>query len=186
MNNKTELDKIIALIFGFLTLIFIIIAFTNNSFFEWVFERHQNQLSWYIRPLFLIPFCFYAYKRSWAGIFGTIFFLLTSMFWFPKPEVVSEEVKQFLIMEKEYLTGNWNLTKGLISLLVPASLAILSAAFWKRNLWLGLSVLVFIAVAKMSWSVVFGGESGKSIFIPAVIGLIICVGLIYLGFKKFE
>ncbi|MBU5484194.1 hypothetical protein KQI86_07615 [Clostridium sp. MSJ-11] len=179
-------DKMLALIFAVLTLLFLVLAFTNKSFFDWAYERHQNQLSWYLRPLFLIPFCYFAYKRSWAGIFGTIFLLLTSMFWFPRPEVVSEQVKQFLEMEKEYLSGVWGSAKILMSLLIPVSFIALGVAFWKRSLWFGLSVVVFMAVAKMIWSVAFGGEAGKSIFIPAIIGLVICIGLIYLGFRKLE
>lgn len=175
-----------AIIFGVLTVLFLILGLTNRSFFNWAYERHQNQLSWYLRPLFLIPFCYFAYKRSWAGITGTMFLLLTSMFWFPKPAAVSEQVKQFLEMEKEYLSGNWGTTKILTSLLVPFSLVTLAMAFWKRNLWLGLSVLIFIAVAKMGWSAVVGGEAGKTILVPAVIGLIICVGLIAFGFRKLE
>ncbi|OEH86552.1 hypothetical protein BHU72_13160 [Desulfuribacillus stibiiarsenatis] len=179
-------DKLLALTFTVLTLLFFVLAFTNKSFFDWAYERHQNQLSWYLRPLFLVPFCYFAYKRSWAGIFGTVFFLLTSMFWFPKPEVVSDQAKQFLEMEMEYLSGDWGGAKILMSLLVPVSFTALGIAFWKRSLWFGLSVVVFMAVAKMIWSVAFGGEAGKSIFIPAIIGLVICVGLIYLGFRKLE
>ncbi|MDA8227844.1 MAG: hypothetical protein M0T74_09160 [Desulfitobacterium hafniense] len=89
-------------------------------------------------------------------------------------------------MEKEWLSGDWDLAKILMSLLVPASFIALGAAFWKPSLWFGLSVVVFMAVAKMVWSVVFGGEAGKSIFTPAIIGLVICVGLIFLGFRKLE
>ncbi len=187
MKNKLRhYDKIIALTFGILTLLFLILAFTNKDFFNWAYKRHQNQISWYLRPLFLIPFCYSAYKRSWAGILGTMFLLLTSMFWFPKPDIVSEQVKQFLEMEKEYLSGDWGMGKILMSSLVPISLTALALAFWKRSLWFGLSVVIFIAVAKMTWSIMFGGEAGKSIFAPAIIGLIICVLLIYLGFRKME
>lgn len=179
-------EKVLALAFGVLTLLFLVLLFTNKDFFNWAYERHQNQLSWYIRPLFLMPFCYFAYKRNWAGILGTIFFLLTSMFWFPKPDIVSEQVKQFLQMEKQWLSGDWEFTKALMTSLIPISLIALGASFWKRNLWFGLSVIVFIAIAKMFWSVSFGGESGKSIFVPAIIGLIVCIGLIYFGFRKLE
>lgn len=185
-NKKTRYDKLIASLFALGTLIFILIAFTNNSFFNWAYERHQNQLSWYIRPLFLIPFCYSAYKRSWTGISVTVFLMLTSMFWFPKPDAVSSQVKDFLQMEMDYLLGDWSLSKILITLLVPVSLTTLAVAFWKRNLYFGISVMIFIAVAKMAWSVAFGGDAGKSIFIPAVVGLIICIVLIYFGFKKIE
>jgi len=98
------------------------------------------------------------------------------MFWFSKPNDVSEQVKQFLEMDKEYLSGDLGFTKILMSFLVPISLTALAVAFWKRSLWFGLSVLVFIAVAKIAWSVGFGGEAGKSIIAPAIIGLVICVG----------
>ncbi|MCM1565214.1 MAG: hypothetical protein NC238_04475 [Dehalobacter sp.] len=179
-------DKPLAIAFGVLTILFIILASTNESFFNWVFARHQNQLSWFIRPLFLIPFCFFAYKRSWCGIFGTVFLLLTSMFWFPTPSVVNDQVKTFLQIEKEYLTVDWGTAKILISLLIPVSLTALGMAFWKRSLWLGISVLVFIAIAKMFWSVGFGGTSGSSVIAPAIIGLVICIVLIYIGFKKLE
>lgn len=179
-------DKLFALVFGALTILLIVLAFTNRAFFDWAYERHQNQLSWYIRPLFLIPFCYFAYRRSWTGIMGTLFVLLTSMFWFPKPAVVNEQVKQFLEMEKEYLSGGWGMTKILISLLVPISLTVLAAAFWKRNLWFGLSVMALIAVAKMIWSIAYGGEAGRSVLLPAVVGLVVCTGLIYLGYKRLH
>lgn len=54
--NLRKYDKPIALIFGFLTLL-LILALTNHEFLSWAFARHQNLLSWYIRPIFLIPFC---------------------------------------------------------------------------------------------------------------------------------
>jgi len=185
-RNIEHYDKVLAWVFGLLILFFLILAFTNEAFFNWAYDRHQNQISWYIRPLFLIPYCYFAYKRSWAGLLGTMFALLTSMFWFPKPEFVSDKVQQFLEMEKEYLTGDWNIGKILLSSLVPVSLTALAVAFWKRSIWIGVSVLIFIAVAKMTWSVVFGGEAGKSIFIPAILGLIICIAFIYIGYKKLR
>jgi len=37
------------------------------DFVGWAWERHHNPLSWWIRPLFLIPFAFFAYRRSWVG-----------------------------------------------------------------------------------------------------------------------
>lgn len=178
-------DKIIAIIFAIFTLTFIL-AMTNNDFFSWAWARHHNILSWYIRPLFLIPFCYFAYRRTWAGISLTIFLLASSMFWFPEPEMVSEQVNQFLQVEIDYLTAPWGIGKILMTMIVPISLIALGAAFWKRNLLFGISVIVFIALAKIFWSVVFGGESGMSILAPAIIGLIICVVLIYLGFKRSE
>lgn len=183
-TKSVRTDKIVALIFFVLTVLFIVLMAINKNFFDWAFLRHQNQLSWYIRPLWLIPFCYFSYKRSLAGIFGTIFLLLTSMFWFPQPAVVGEQIRNFLIMEREYLMGYWGTGKILITMLIPISLTALAFAFWKRSLWFGISVIIFIAIAKMLWSVIFGGESGTSIIVPAVAGLAVCIVFIYLGYKK--
>ncbi len=181
VDSKKKKDLIAASLVTVFILLFLCLAFLSDSFFDWAYARHQNQLSWYIRPLFILPFCFFSYRKSLTGIAGTVFLMLTSMFWFPKPEIVNDSVKQFLDMEKEWLTGDWNTAKTAMTLIVPASLIILSFAFWKRNLWFGLSVVVFIAVAKMVWSVAFGGDSGKTIFIPAITGLIICCAFILIG-----
>lgn len=179
-------DKKIALIFLLLTLLFLVFSMTNQSFFNWVFERHHNQWSWYIRPVFLIPFCYFAYKRSWTGISITLFCLFTSMFWFNKPEVVSENVKTFLQFEKDWLYGEWNIQKIMLITTVPVSFIALGLAFWKRSLLMGLGVVVLMATGKIVWSIQNAGESGKSILIPAVLGLLICCGFIYYGFKKLE
>lgn len=172
-------DKKVAILFACFTLLFLIFTFTSREFLDWAFARHQNQLSWYIRPLFLIPFCFFAYKKSWAGISITIFCIFTSMFWFPEPQSISEQVKQFLQYEVAYLTGKWNAAKIMLTLLVPISLIILAMGFWWKNLWIGLSVMILIAIGKIMWSILSVGESGKSIIIPAMTGLLICVVLIY-------
>lgn len=185
MKNQ-RIDKIIGAIFLLLTIAFIVISMTNRTFFDWVFERHHNQWSWYLRPLFLLPFCFFAYKRSFMGMMISLFALFTSMFWFPKPEIVSDQVIQFLSFEKEYLYGEWNLSKILLSLSIPISLFSLGMAFWKRSLFIGIGVVILIATGKIIWSIQNAGESGKSILIPAIIGLIICCGVMFYGFKKLE
>ncbi|MFC2620824.1 MAG: hypothetical protein ACFNYZ_06325 [Pauljensenia sp.] len=155
---------------------FIAAAFTVPSFWDWLWQRHQNQLSWYIRPLFLIPLCWFAYKRSSAGIMATVLLLLTSMGWFPPPRQVSPRVQQFLQFEQQYLQGDWTLGKVLLTVMVPLSLAALAAALWRRNLWLGLAVMALIAIAKSLWSVAFAGEAGASVIVPAALGLLLCGG----------
>ncbi len=185
MNKKT-LEYSIAMTFAFLSIGFIVAAAAMPGFFEWIFQRHHNQLSWYIRPLFLIPFCFFAYKKNLAGISITIFALLTSMFWFRIPEAPSETVKQFLAMEMEYLTGSWGITKIIFTALIPATMTVLAAAIWKRNIKTGLIVVIFMAGAKVLWSLMEGGDSGLSVIVPAVIGLVICTAAIYKGFHFFQ
>ena len=185
MKNRNT-DIIVGGLFLSLTIIFIMISMTNKPFFDWVFERHHNQWSWYLRPLFLLPFCYFAYIKNFTGMMMSIFAVFTSMFWFPKPEVVSENVIEFLKFEKDYLYGEWNLSKKLLTLTIPFSFLALGLAFWKRNLVMGIGVVVLIATGKMVWSIQNAGESGKSILIPAILGLLICCVLIYYGFKKLE
>ena len=181
-NKINNIDKLGSLIFILLTILFICLLFFNKSFLNWTFERHHNILSWYIRPLFLIPFCYFSYKRKLMGIFMTIFFLLTSMFWFPKPTNVSTQINEFLNLEQKFLLNSPFYTKLIGIFIVFISLWGLSKALWKRNLKLGIAVLVLIAISKMFGSVIFAGEVGKSIFIPAIIGLVVCILGIYILF----
>jgi hypothetical protein len=66
------------------------------DFGTWAYDRHGNILSWYIRPLFLLPLAFFAYRRSGWGIAGTLVALATSMFWFPAPAVPDPRVEELL------------------------------------------------------------------------------------------
>ncbi len=186
MKPKNQ-NKIVALSFFTLTLLFIVVSMTNQDFFNWVFERHHNQWSWYLRPIFLIPFCYFAYKHNWAGISITIFLLFTSMFWFSKPEFVNMNVTTFLQFEKEWLYGEWDLKKTMLVFTIPISFFFLGLSFWNRNFLSGLVVVVLIAFGKIIWSLHNAGESGKSILFPAVSGLILYIILLFFGFKrKFE
>jgi hypothetical protein len=73
---------------------------TFDEFVAWAWARHHNELSWYIRPLFLLPFCYFAYKRSLWGITLTVVALATSMFWFPAPGRVDPGAAEFLAVER--------------------------------------------------------------------------------------
>jgi len=179
-------DKYIAALFAFLMIGFLILAAISEPFFNWAYERHQNQLSWYIRPLFLIPFCYFAYKHSLAGISITVFCLFTSMFWFSAPATVSEDVKMFLQFEKDWLMKDWDISKVLLVLTIPLSFILLSTAFWKRSLWLGLAVIILMATGKVLWSISNAGEAGMSIIVPAVTGLLICLVFIYCGHMRLH
>ena len=119
-----------------------------EEFLSWAWARHHNPLSWYIRPLFLLPFCYFTYKQSTWGIVLTLFALVTSMVWFPAPERPGARALEFLAMEKDYLTGHWTRTKVLLGLLVPVSLAALALAFWKRSLRYELAVLDSIVLTR--------------------------------------
>ena len=179
-------DHLIAFIFLILTLGFIFLCAINDSFFNRVFERHQNQWSWYIRPLFLIPFCYAALKKSLSGISITVFALFTSMAWFNQPADVSPIVKEFLAFEMQWLKSEWTTGKILLTLSVPFTFFCLAVACWKRNLWFGVGTLIMMATGKIVWSISEAGESGRSIIIPAVIGLAVCIVFAIIGFRKMK
>jgi hypothetical protein len=145
-----------------------------EAFLSWAWARHHNVLSRYIRPLFLLPFCYFARRRSVKDIVLTLLALATSMFWFPEPEQPDPEVLEFLAVEKDYLTGDWTLAMVLMALLVPASLAVLALAFWKRSLFYGLAVINAMVLTKIAWSVYYGGDSGRALLPSAPLGVAIC------------
>jgi len=183
--NK-QVDFIIGMLFAVATLIFIVLFLTNDMFFNWTFERHHNILSWYIRPLFIIPMVIFALKKSYTGIFASIFALFTSMFWFPAPTTKNPQVIEFLAFEMDYLKGAWTTPKIVISLAVPLFFIILLIAAWKRNWkWL-LGVIIGAAVLKFTWSIVFSGEAGMSVLKPALFGLVVCIGGLSYFFKKHK
>lgn len=157
-----------------------------DGFFAWAWLRHHNTLSWYIRPFFLVPFCFFSYRRSWKGIATTLVALATSMFWFPAPENPNPQVLAFLAAEEEFLTSPWTLSKWMQTLLVPLSLTLLGLAFWKRSLWYGLGIINLIAVAKLVWSILYGSTSGWAVLPPMLIGLIVCNAAIIFGVRWIE
>ena len=159
----------------------MVVAVTGNAgeFVAWAWERHHNVLSWYIRPLFVLPFAYCAYKRSLSGMTLTLLALATSMFWFPTPGEASPAVKEMLAAEREYLTANWTLWKVLMALVVPASFVALGLAFWRRSLAYGLVVINAAILVKIIWTFVFGTEAGAmSHLSAALLGLAVCDALI--------
>jgi len=154
-----------------------------NDFFTWAWARHHNVLSWYIRPMFILPFIFFAYKRSWKGMVVTVIALATSMFWFPSPATVDPAVAQFLEAEREFILGPFTAQKAFLWFMVPAFFFLLALAFWKRSWWWGVAVINIAALGKVAWSVFEGGQSGWVVLIPAVIGMLVCDAAVYFGVK---
>lgn len=56
-----------------------------EGFADWAWARHHNVLSWYVRPLFLLPLAWSSHRRSPVGIATTLVGLATSTFWFRPP-----------------------------------------------------------------------------------------------------
>jgi hypothetical protein len=160
---------------------------STGEFVAWAWSRHHNVLSWYVRPLFISPFCFFAYRRSLFGIVLTIIALATSMFWFPVPENKSPAVNEMLASEREYLTTDWTLWKVSIALLVPLTFAALGLAFWRRSLLWGLAVVNAAILFKIAWTFLFSTEAGAMSHLPAaMLGLVVCDALILYVMRKMR
>ncbi len=159
---------------------------TLHAFVAWAWERHHNPLSWYIRPLFLLPFCCFAYKRSVLGMLLTMVALATSMFWFPKPAVVDPQVAAFLDMERQYLAGGWTLAKVGVAGLVPLLFLVLAWAFWQRSWTAGFLIINLAALGKVFWSFYFGQESAWPLVPPAVLGLVLCNTVLIYAYRRIH
>lgn len=146
-----------------------------TEFIEWAWARHHNILSWYIRPLFLLPFCYFAYKRNIWGIIFTLIALMSSIFWFPAPENPSPAVVEMLSAERDYLLGEWGFWKILISLYTPFTFTLLALAFWKRSFAYGLAVINAMFLFKIIWTFVVSEFDGAFAHLVSVsIGMIVC------------
>lgn len=152
-----------------------------HQFWEWAWLRHHNVLSWYIRPLFLIPYVWFGYRRSPWGLCLTVVALATSMFWFPAPPRVDPRVEQFLAAELAYVVAPWTIAKVLLTLTVPVFFATLAFAFWRRSWRWGVAVLTVGAGGKVMWSVMEAGSSGWAVAVPALVGLAACTAAVLLG-----
>jgi hypothetical protein len=148
---------------------------------SWAWGRHHNILSWYIRPLFLLPYCFFAWRRSWVGTIGTVVALMSSMAWFPAPAVPDPAVVDMLRVEQEYLLGAWTVGKVATALLIPLVFVGIGAALWRRSLGWALVVINAAVLFKVAWTFAFDGEGdGALAHLPtALIGLaVVDAGLI--------
>ena len=152
-----------------------------NDLLSWIWARHHNELSWYVRPLFLLPFCFFAYRRSLLGILVTLLVFPTSLFWFPAPENPSPRVEGYLAWERQFLTEGSVAARVALVLLIVGFFVALAAAFWKRSWLWGLAVLNAGTLLKVIWSVAFGGAAGWASLAPSLFTLAVTDAAILLA-----
>ena len=138
---------------------------------DWAFQRHLNPLSWYIRPLFLLCLCYFAYLRNWKGIILTFLVMTSSMVWFPAPHVINPQMQEVLEFEKQMLGSPVSaiLTLGLMFGL----LAIILYAFWRRSLMTALIILNGLILGKLLLAVIFTGEAGLGTLPVTFFGLLL-------------
>ncbi len=187
--ERTEIfDKIILCSIGFILLYSFVILFqayfNGADIAEWIWERHQNQFSWYSRPLFIVPACYYAYRHKLWHVLGFNLLLATSLFWFSAPEQIPASVSGYLEWEKQLFFSNESLVPLiLLSSVVLLFLLGLFYAFWQRNPWYGLLLINIGTVMKIIVSVVLGKEAGLAAIIPSLSSIAIINFVAFLIWK---
>lgn len=156
---------------------------TLVDFLNWAWARHHNPLSWYIRPLFVLPFCYFAYKRSILGAVLTVAAVGSSMFWFPAPAVVDQRVTAFLAIERQYVTAPLTLGKSAMTALVPLWFIALAWSFWRGSWVAGFAVISAGTLLKIIWSFYFAGASAWAIVPPVALGFVVCASVLWYTFR---
>ena len=151
---------------------------------DWAFERHLNPISWYIRPIFLIAFCFFSYKRSWKGVIITILIMMSSMVWFPAPEKIDSQMQAVLEYEKQILSNPFSAIIAISTMIITMTL--IGFAFWKRSLLFGIIVLNLALVGKLISSITLVGKEGWGPLYVIIFGLLLVngIGILLYYFKK--
>ncbi len=178
MNHSMRFDKwvtwLVTAVLLYSAALLISAYCDGKGLAAWVWDRHQNQFSWYSRPLFLIPVCYYAYRRNLGLILGFMIMLFCSLFWFEAPAEVPSHVSAYLDWEKQLFFSNESLIP-LFTLVVVVCvfLILLFTAFWQRNPVLGLILINAGTVAKVVVSVALAKETGAASIVPSLSSLIV-------------
>jgi hypothetical protein len=154
--------------FTLLSIVLWVMLMINVDFANWYFSRHANVLSWAIRPLFMVGFCYFALKRNATLAAAMIFLTLLSSVFFPAPEAANPMVEQFLAKEKEWILGPLSVMKITEFGALVGGIFLLGYAFWKRSLKWGITLLLLVVFLKILWGVIYGGESGITIVYAAL------------------
>lgn len=178
MTHIQKIDNLVAcLIAAILVYSAVILGaayLAGTDLGTWVWDRHQNQFSWYSRPLFIIPAAYYAYRRKLAHVAGFMLLLKASLFWFAAPTTVPPEISEYLAWEEKLFFSNDD-KRPLIALIIAVAifLFLLFYAFWKRNVWYGLAVINLGTLLKVAVSIGFGEDAGMAAVLPSLSSLLV-------------
>ena len=153
------------------------------EFLNWAWARHANPLGWYIRPLFILPFCYFAYKKSVWGMILTVLAVTSSMFWFPTPATPAPRAAAFLAAERQYVAGPRTVGKLALTALVPLWFVALALAFRRRS-WLGGAIVIGAGtLLKVAWSFRIAGDSAWAIVPPVAAGTTVCAVALLFAYR---
>jgi len=157
-----------------------------DTLLDWAWARHANALSWYIRPLFILPFCYFAYKKSVWGITLTVVAVTTSMFWFPAPATPDPRGVALLAVEREYVGGPLTFSQIVLTGLIPVWFVLLAWAVQKRSWLAAMTVIVVGTLLKVGWLFRVAGSNAWVIVPPVAFGTVLCAGVLLFAHSRFK
>lgn len=189
LTTLEKMDRVVLCVIGAILVYsaaVLLSAYTSGAHLgEWIWGRHQNQFSWYSRPLFIIPATYYAYRRKLLYVIGFMALLASSLFWFPQPSTVSPTVQGYLDWEQRVFFANANkLPLVALTMAVAAFLFLLFFAFWQLNMWYGLGVINIGTLLKIIVSLVYGQDAGMAAIAPSLSSLAVINGLAWVLLRR--
>ena len=155
-----------------------------GDFLNWAWARHLNPLSWYVRPLFILPFCYFAYKKHVWGMALTVVAVISSMFWFPVPDSPDPRAVALLAVERQYVGGPWTLGRIVLTTLVPMWFIALAWTVRRRS-WLGVATVIASGtLLKVGWLFHEAGSSAWAIVPPVTLGTALCAGVLMIAHRQ--
>ena len=157
-----------------------------TDFLNWAWARHHNPLSWYIRPLFVLPFCYFAYKKSVWGMVLTIVAVASSMFWFPAPLTPNPRGAALISVERQYLAEPLTLSRFVLTALIPVWFLTLAWVVQKRSWWGVAAVIGSGTLLKVGWLFRVGGSDAWVIVPPVALGTALCACVLLFAYRRIR
>jgi len=155
-----------------------------NDFLDWAWARHLNPLSWYVRPLFILPFCYFAYKKSARGIVLTLAAVTSSMFWFPVPATPDPRAVALLDVERQYVGGPLTLERIVLTTLIPIWFVALAWGVQRRS-WLAVVTAISSGtLLKVAWLFHEAGSNAWLIVPPVALGTAACACVLLVAYTR--
>jgi hypothetical protein len=136
---------------------------------SWSWARHHNILSWYVRPLFLLPFCFFAYRRGLVASRSRS--SRSSRRWRGSgARAAGPGGCRDAAGGARLPVWAWTVGKIVIALLVPVVFGGIAVALWRRSIGWALVVINGAVLFKVAWTYFFDAEgAGADAHLPAAL-----------------